>query len=282
MFLGVAYAPWMASFTETVEKRNPALAATGLAIWGLVIRIVIAISVFIVPHVVNTVSTLVEKGPVAQQIVAAHPAEIEAAQKLDPATSAALAKDPTDQAAGIKAISEITGISVKDVTTVATLSATHADALEAASAIDLTTAGTLLQDPTNQAAIAKAIGEVTSKLGITQTEAVTRLQDLATIPKDQLLLAQSDGQQIKDATTTLTNLGKIPASDLAILQDASKAAADSPKQWQHYFWIAVGGEVVFIPLIFLLAGFWSPKRARRSRARARGVRRVPSWRSSRH
>ena len=64
VFLGVAYAPWMASFTETVEKRNPALTATGLAVWGLVIRLVIAVSVFIVPHVVTTVSTLVEKGPV--------------------------------------------------------------------------------------------------------------------------------------------------------------------------------------------------------------------------
>src|SRR5262249_60983869 len=34
--LGVAYVPWMASFTETVEARNPALIATGLAIWGLI------------------------------------------------------------------------------------------------------------------------------------------------------------------------------------------------------------------------------------------------------
>ena len=47
-----------------------------------------------------------------------------------------------------------------------------------------------------------------------------------------------------------------------MLKDASKAAEASPKQWRNYFWIAVGGEVVFIPLIFLLAGFWSPKRAR--------------------
>ena len=66
VFLGVAYAPWMASFTETVERRNPALTATGLAVWGLVIRIVIAVSVFIVPHVVNTVTTLVEKGASVQ------------------------------------------------------------------------------------------------------------------------------------------------------------------------------------------------------------------------
>ena len=39
--LGVAYVPWMASFTETVEARNPALIATGLAIWGWIIRIVV-------------------------------------------------------------------------------------------------------------------------------------------------------------------------------------------------------------------------------------------------
>ncbi len=64
--LGVAYAPWMASFTETVEKRNPALTATGLAVWGLVIRLVIAVSVFIVPHIVDTATTLVEKGATVQ------------------------------------------------------------------------------------------------------------------------------------------------------------------------------------------------------------------------
>ena len=38
-FLGIAYTPWMASFTETVEARNPALIATGLAIWGWIVRV---------------------------------------------------------------------------------------------------------------------------------------------------------------------------------------------------------------------------------------------------
>ena len=33
--LGIAYAAWMASFTETVEAHNPALTATGLALAGL-------------------------------------------------------------------------------------------------------------------------------------------------------------------------------------------------------------------------------------------------------
>ena len=46
--------------------------------------------------------------------------------------------------------------------------------------------------------------------------------------------------------------------------EVKQAAADSPQQWRTYFFIAVGGEIVFIPLIFLMAGFWSPRRAKRA------------------
>jgi len=42
-----------------------------------------------------------------------------------------------------------------------------------------------------------------------------------------------------------------------------KAAAGAPGQWQHYVWIAVGGQVLFIPLIFVIAGLWDPRKARR-------------------
>ena len=38
--------------------------------------------------------------------------------------------------------------------------------------------------------------------------------------------------------------------------------AKSPKQWQHWFWVCIGGMVLFIPTIFLGRGRWSPKRAR--------------------
>ena len=48
-FLGVAYTPWMASFTETVEHRNPAAIATGLAIWGWIIRVVVFASFLLHP-----------------------------------------------------------------------------------------------------------------------------------------------------------------------------------------------------------------------------------------
>ncbi len=84
VFGGCAYAPWMASFTETVEKHNPAATATGLAVWGWTIRIVVAVSAAFVPIVVTSVTPLVEHGTqvaVAERtagpalaIVDAHPA----------------------------------------------------------------------------------------------------------------------------------------------------------------------------------------------------------------
>ena len=65
IFLATAYGPWMASFTETVERRNPALTATGLAVWGWILRAVVAISIFVLPFVVSSVTPLVESGALA-------------------------------------------------------------------------------------------------------------------------------------------------------------------------------------------------------------------------
>src|SRR3984885_7642043 len=62
-FLGVAYCPWMASYTETVEARNPALTATGLALWGWIIRVTIFVAFLIVPAVINSVTPLISYGP---------------------------------------------------------------------------------------------------------------------------------------------------------------------------------------------------------------------------
>lgn len=264
VFLGLAYAPWMASFTETVEKRNPALVATGLSVWGLVIRLVIAVVVFILPHVVNTVSTLVEKGPVAQAIAAAHPADIATASKIDPATSAALSANPKDTAAQVKALSEVSGVSIADVSTIVTLQTDHPNAVAAGAAIDPATAATLLGDPTNARALKTALKEVQSALHVTAAQAQSDLLELSQIPPAQLLIAKANGVKVQQAVAALTSLSaNITPADAKILGDAQKAAVSSPKQWQHYFWVAVGGEIVFIPLIFLLTGPWSPRRAKR-------------------
>jgi hypothetical protein len=50
----------MASFTETVEAHNPALTATGLAVWGWIIRVVVTLCFLSLPAVVSSVTPLVE------------------------------------------------------------------------------------------------------------------------------------------------------------------------------------------------------------------------------
>ena len=45
----LAYAPWMAGYTEMVEAKNPALVGTGLALWGWILRLVVGISFIFLP-----------------------------------------------------------------------------------------------------------------------------------------------------------------------------------------------------------------------------------------
>jgi MFS family permease len=40
----VAYVGWMAGYTETIEDVNPALVATGIAVWGFVVRATVVVS----------------------------------------------------------------------------------------------------------------------------------------------------------------------------------------------------------------------------------------------
>ena len=57
-----AYTCWMASFTETVEARNPALTGTGLAIWGWIQRLVVTAAFVAIPFIIQSVTPLVESG----------------------------------------------------------------------------------------------------------------------------------------------------------------------------------------------------------------------------
>lgn len=42
-----------------------------------------------------------------------------------------------------------------------------------------------------------------------------------------------------------------------------KNAAAAPHQWQRFIWIVVAGQIAFIPLIFVVAGLWDPRKAQR-------------------
>jgi hypothetical protein len=107
VFLAIAYAPWMASFTETVEKRNPALTATGLAVWGWIIRVVIAVSVFILPSVVSSMTPLVTYGGQVVTLSTQYAPQLATLAAIDPQTQAALQANPADTAAATTAIGEI-------------------------------------------------------------------------------------------------------------------------------------------------------------------------------
>jgi MFS family permease len=75
VFMGFAYVTWMASFTETVEAHNPALTATGLAIWGWLVRLVVTACFLCLPLVVKSVTPLIEAPYVIgtyRQMVANH------------------------------------------------------------------------------------------------------------------------------------------------------------------------------------------------------------------
>jgi MFS family permease len=132
--LGIAYVPWMASFTETVEYRNPALTATGLAIWGWILRVVVFVSYLIIPAVITSVTPLVSYGTAAQTaaakypsqlaFVTAHPTQAAQAQALapelaavaaHPALFAALAANPNSlalQAQALRAVGPTTLASI--------------------------------------------------------------------------------------------------------------------------------------------------------------------------
>ena len=82
--LGVAYVPWMASFTETVEAHNPALTATGLAIWGWILRVVVFALFMILPSFLSTVTPLVDYGAGVQGAATQYATQLATAQKFAP------------------------------------------------------------------------------------------------------------------------------------------------------------------------------------------------------
>jgi MFS family permease len=102
---GTAYVCWMAAFTETVEKVNPAATATGLAVWGWILRIVVTLSFALLPVVVPATTTLVDKGAKVQEIVAQYPTQVKVLNTVDPATLTAAGTG--DRAAGAKAVGEL-------------------------------------------------------------------------------------------------------------------------------------------------------------------------------
>jgi len=304
--LGIAFAPWMASFTETVEARNPALTATGLAIWGWIQRVVVFASFLIIPAVVSSVSPLVSYGPTVQAYATqyaaplafaqAHPDVVADAQKVPPAVlAAAAAIPPVAQAAAAKVPPSV-------LATASTYSTQLANAQKFAPELAVIQANpalfTKLQaDPANTALQAQAVAAAG---GGAQGESV-----LATIAANQAAIAGviAAGPQLQTVqpyeaelvtmapyaaqfkttqpyaaeltamapySAQLTALSKVPPAAIAYLtahgSAVQAAAASTVGQWKTWYWICFGGIIVFLLSIPLLRGRWRPRDAKRDEA----------------
>jgi MFS family permease len=261
---GMAYVAWMASFTETVERHNPAATATGLAIWGWILRIVVTASLAIFTLVVPATSILVDQGTRVQSIVEAHPKEVAVLSAIDPKTSAALKADPTDLDAlstALGAVARQQGASDAEADAVSASVLKRGPQLGAVQAIAPATLGTLLTNPTDQAAQVSAVGDIMKGLGVDQATAVQLLTSLAS-PDVQADLAtiQSYATTLQGATTA------IPADDLAYLgehgAEVAQAQKDNAEQWQRWWWVCIAGQLLFLPFVFVMAGRWSPAKAK--------------------
>jgi len=72
-FISLTFAPWMAGYTEMVEAKNPALVGTGLALWGWILRLTVALSFIFLPLVVTSVNPVVDNLPYSQTTINGQP-----------------------------------------------------------------------------------------------------------------------------------------------------------------------------------------------------------------
>ena len=168
--------------------------------------------------------------------------------------------------------------------------------------IDPATRARLLAGPASTKAQATAAAEIAKAFGIAPAQAAARLAALASLPPSDLAFIAANAPKVRAAAGQLTALSQVPEADLAFLSQygqqlrdskvqaslvylqahapaVKQALADSPRQWQNYLWVAVGGQLVFIPLIFLMAGFWDPARhAGTNASTKRGS--APNWPNS--
>lgn len=263
---GLAYVAWMAAFTETVEKHNPAATATGLAVWGWTIRAVVTLAFAALLVVVPATNTLVDEGVRAERIVAQHPEQIETLEEIGPEVAGQLQADPQDQAAQVAALTALSGLPAEQVTRAVTLAAQYEEELQTAQAINQITLLNLSNDPDDPQAQQAAVQDIVTNLGVSPEEAQARLAGLGEVPGDDARFMLTTGQQVLEAATRLEQVAEVPADDLRFLAanaaDIEEAQQDAPEQWQTYWWIAFAGQVLFIPLMLLLTGRWSPRKAR--------------------
>lgn len=207
--IAMAYGPWMAGYTETVEAKNPALVGTGLALWGWILRLVVGISFIFLPMVISSVSPVVNNQPLATETI--------------PGTHTNVLAFQTAHEASV------------------TFAEAHSSLLKT------------LNEPQNVpvvSALAKAA---------TPANIAAALKQLGPTVVGELAKYQTQLTTLVVPYSTELNYLAAHQSQLLALQNGVN---ESPHQWQHWFWVCIGGMVLFIPTIFMTKGRWRPRRAR--------------------
>ena len=285
--LGIAYTPWMASFTETVEHHNPALTATGLAIWGWIIRVVVFVAFLTLPHVVTTVTPLVNYGGQVQAYATKYPSLVFAGQHPN---VVATAKKYSTQLGFAASHASIVAIAEKDAAQIAA-------AKEFAPQLAVLKANPVLFTklakytnpakipPSLLAAAIKAAGGGAKGLKMLETISANKaaingviavapqLQQLVPYTAQLTALAAVPASAIATVTpyaSQLAALQKVPlAVDAYMTAHAAAVQADATKQigqWRTWYWICFGGIIFFLFSIPLLRGRWRTADARRDEA----------------
>ncbi len=227
VFIGCAYTPWMAAYTEAVEARNPALSATGLAVWGWILRLVVAASFLILPHVVTTATTIVDNQSAATTLEA-----LQAAQRYVPSLVPNAALPPVaplpviDRLRAAPEPGTIPARALADLIT--RLDATH----------DLATS--IQQLPAAQQK---------------QLAGLVSFQPLATKVLQGSKVSNADIAKVSSSSPQLGQLLRA----MVTLVPAQKA---SPQEWERWWWVCLAGMVIFLLLVFTMRGPWSPRKAR--------------------
>jgi hypothetical protein len=234
----------MASYTETVEARNPALTATGLAIWGWIIRVVITIAFLLIPVFISSVTPLVNYGATVKTYATTYGPEL-AFAKTHPVVVADATKYRVQIADATKFAPELAVIQANPALFARLASYPSPSAIP----------------PSLLASAIAAAGGGAKGAAILSTIAANEAAITGVIAAAPALRA------IAPYSAQLTALSKVPPAAIAYLSAhgaaVAKASAQAPGQWRTWYWICFGGVIFFLLCIPLMYGRWRPRDARR-------------------
>ena len=222
--IALAYAPWMANYTEQVESHNPALTASGLAIWGWILRITVALSFLVLPYVITTSTVLVDNQTAATALQA-----IQAAEPYAPTTSCSTTPTPD---------SVITG-------------------LEATKQAGPETLAAVLRGCNEKHNLFAAVATVPGGLNNPQVKGLLAYNPLAKAIQDGKPVSSSEIQS--QVGVHSQNLAALLVAEQKLLP----AQKTSPAEWRRWWTVCLIGMAIFGALVFTMRGRWSPRAAKR-------------------